>query len=329
MRPGRYIPNGMYPFVFVLALVVFVSLQMGGVTGRVSRQNNLQVLGTGIKSGTPGTTRNIHSKVASSGFSAHLNIPNGRPDDMLERLTSVDKEKMFADLRQKLTCAQSALIDLKEGVDSIVSEGQSKRQKFARKNLHSSMDLEAGLREHWYPIEFVKQMSPGASRKISLFDMEYTLSNTEAGLRCISDSGSALEVFEKDGFLWVYPGDKTPPEIPSNTRPPKGYEIHAELEMEVPVEHGLLMENLLDLAHAPFTHTSTFAKGWPVPDSVKFHANKMLSGSWDPYPIDMAFDIPCMVNSKIGLIQVGKAARNVRAEQCDNHLHQLHVCIPR
>lgn len=35
--------------------------------------------------------------------------------------------------------------------------------------------------------------------------------------------------------------------------------------MDVPVEHGLLLENLLDLAHAPFTHTSTFAKGWPVP----------------------------------------------------------------
>lgn len=39
---------------------------------------------------------------------------------------------------------------------------------------------------------------------------------------------------------------------------------HAEIEVEVPVEHGLLVENLLDLAHAPFTHTSTFARGWPV-----------------------------------------------------------------
>jgi nitrite reductase/ring-hydroxylating ferredoxin subunit len=38
----------------------------------------------------------------------------------------------------------------------------------------------------------------------------------------------------------------------------------AEIEVEVPVEHGLLVENLLDLAHAPFTHTSTFARGWPV-----------------------------------------------------------------
>lgn len=40
-------------------------------------------------------------------------------------------------------------------------------------------------------------------------------------------------------------------------------------QVEVPVEHGLLMENLLDLAHAPFTHTSTFAKGWPIPEVVR------------------------------------------------------------
>lgn len=40
--------------------------------------------------------------------------------------------------------------------------------------------------------------------------------------------------------------------------------------MELPVEHGLLLDNLLDLAHAPFTHTSTFAKGWTVPRFVLF-----------------------------------------------------------
>jgi hypothetical protein len=77
-------------------------------------------------------------------------------------------------------------------------------------------------------------------------------------------------------------------------------QVHAELILEVPVEHGLLLENLLDLAHAPFTHTSTFAKGWPVPDVVKFNAARMLGGNWEPYPIDMAFEPPCMVLSTIG-----------------------------
>lgn len=78
--------------------------------------------------------------------------------------------------------------------------------------------------------------------------------------------------------------------------------MHAELTLEVPVEHGLLLENLLDLAHAPFTHTSTFAKGWPVPDVVRFNAARMLGGNWEPYPIDMAFEPPCMVLSTIGAL---------------------------
>ena len=81
-------------------------------------------------------------------------------------------------------------------------------------------------------------------------------------------------------------------------------QVHAELILEVPVEHGLLLENLLDLAHAPFTHTSTFAKGWPIPDVVKFNAQKVLGGNWEPYPIDMAFEPPCMVLSTIGVLSI-------------------------
>ena len=69
------------------------------------------------------------------------------------------------------------------------------------------------------------------------------------------------------------------------------------------MEHGLLLENLLDLAHAPFTHTSTFAKGWPVPDFVKFNAGRLLGGNWEPYPIDMSFEPPCCVLSTIGLVR--------------------------
>ena len=234
----------------------------------------------------------------------------------------------------------------------------------------------------------------------------------------------------------------------------------AEIEVEVPVEHGLLVENLLDLAHAPFTHTSTFARGWPVrrhassaaaaaarvcsgtecfhpalrqsfppppvglcpaalgdapptparthartrttppqhhpsrrrlqvPDAVKFHASRLLGGNWDPYPIEMSFNPPCMTLSHVGLARPGKAGvvrlaaaaeraaartavptptsapaarraawrgqplpaarpRPCRArarrrllaplpacrlqgatpQDCQNHLHQLHVCLP-
>ncbi|EFJ44919.1 chlorophyll a oxygenase [Volvox carteri f. nagariensis] len=146
---------------------------------------------------------------------------------------------------------------------------------------------------------------------------------------CRNVGVSALPCAEKDGFIWVWPGDGLPAQtLPDFARPPEGFQVHAEIMVDVPVEHGLLMENLLDLAHAPFTHTTTFARGWPVPDFVKFHTNKLLSGYWDPYPIDMAFQPPCMVLSTIGLAQPGKIMRGVTASQCKNHLHQLHVCMP-
>lgn len=147
-------------------------------------------------------------------------------------------------------------------------------------------------------------------------------------VQCRGVEVAHLPTVERDGFIWVWPGDAEPVEVPDNTLPPSGFTLHSEIEVEVPVEHGLLMENLLDLAHAPFTHTSTFAKGWPVPDVVKFHTQRMLGGNWDPYPIDMSFEPPCMVVSMIGLKQPGQIEAGARASECSNHLHQLHVCLP-
>ncbi|KAL4430402.1 hypothetical protein ABPG77_002208 [Micractinium sp. CCAP 211/92] len=143
----------------------------------------------------------------------------------------------------------------------------------------------------------------------------------------------SLPVVEADGLVWVWPGSEeahaaTGPPPSTLTAPPSGFQVHAELVLEVPVEHGLLLENLLDLAHAPFTHTTTFAKGWPVPDVVRFNAAQILGGNWEPYPIDMQFGPPCMVLSTIGLTSPGKIERGARASSCKNHLHQLHVCLP-
>ncbi|KAK9821473.1 hypothetical protein WJX81_008409 [Elliptochloris bilobata] len=146
---------------------------------------------------------------------------------------------------------------------------------------------------------------------------------------CAGVGVQSLAVVEADGLVWVWPGGAAAPTMPPPvTRPPPGFQVHAELLLEVPVEHGLLLENLLDLAHAPFTHTSTFAKGWPVPEVVRFNAARLLGGSWEPYPIDMSFEPPCMVLSTIGLEQPGKIKRGARAAACANHLHQLHVCLP-
>ncbi|XP_068662622.1 chlorophyllide a oxygenase, chloroplastic-like [Aristolochia californica] len=138
----------------------------------------------------------------------------------------------------------------------------------------------------------------------------------------------SLSCFEKEGMIWIWPGDAPPmADIPS-LQPPEGFKIHAEIVMELPVEHGLLLDNLLDLAHAPFTHTSTFAKGWTVPSLVKFLTpTSGLQGYWDPYPIDMEFRPPCMVLSTIGISKPGKL-EGQNTSQCSTHLHQLHVCLP-
>ena len=46
----------------------------------------------------------------------------------------------------------------------------------------------------------------------------------------------------------------------------------------LPLTAAEYVQNLLDLAHAPFTHTSTFAKGWPIPDVVRFKAEQVMQG---------------------------------------------------
>ncbi|XP_059630744.1 chlorophyllide a oxygenase, chloroplastic [Cornus florida] len=138
----------------------------------------------------------------------------------------------------------------------------------------------------------------------------------------------ALPCFEQEGMIWVWPGSDPPTSTIPSLEPPAGFKVHAEIVMELPVEHGLLLDNLLDLAHAPFTHTSTFAKGWSVPSFVKFLTpTSGLQGYWDPYPIDMEFRPPCMVLSTIGISKPGKL-EGQSTEQCSTHLHQLHVCLP-
>ncbi|XP_058087260.1 chlorophyllide a oxygenase, chloroplastic [Magnolia sinica] len=138
----------------------------------------------------------------------------------------------------------------------------------------------------------------------------------------------SLPCFEQEGMIWIWPGDAPPMATLPSLQPPSGFKIHAEIVMELPVEHGLLLDNLLDLAHAPFTHTSTFAKGWSVPNLVKFLTpTSGLEGYWDPYPIDMEFRPPCIVLSTIGISKPGKLEGQT-TRQCSTHLHQLHVCLP-
>ncbi|KKI98167.1 Rieske 2Fe-2S domain-containing protein [Prochlorothrix hollandica] len=140
--------------------------------------------------------------------------------------------------------------------------------------------------------------------------------------QAISNPILTLPVMEQGGMIWVWPGTDEPGALPSLAPTlPDNFTLQAELVMDLEVEHGLMLENLLDLAHAPFTHTGTFAKGWPVPPFVRFAnaATTPWTGHWDPYPIHMTFEPPCFVISTIGL----------RGKDCGRHLHQVHACLPR
>jgi len=232
------------------------------------------------------------------------------------------------------------------------------RRQFADERSLRTPEETSMLREFWYPATFESKFKENTSEiEFVLLDEEWVLSKSVNGeYKCAAkrNSSKTLATGTRDGMVMVWPGSCAPAEeLPSHFAPPEGYTIHAELVIEdVPVEHGLLMENLLDLAHAPFTHTGTFAKGWGVPNMVRFASRKLRKegdgwhdisnflvngrseGSWKPYPIDMKFLAPCMVDSHIGLAQagaVGKGAQfteGVTAMECEKHLHQLHVCLP-
>ncbi|CAA0831122.1 Chlorophyllide a oxygenase- chloroplastic [Striga hermonthica] len=138
----------------------------------------------------------------------------------------------------------------------------------------------------------------------------------------------SLPCLEHEEMIWIWPGNDPPTAILPSLLPPSGFQIHLETIIELPVEHGLLLENLLDLVHAPFVHTSTFARGWSIPRLVRFLSpSSSLQGYWEPYPIDMEFRPPCMVLSTTGISKPGKLDGQSTREG-ETHLHQLHVCVP-
>jgi phenylpropionate dioxygenase-like ring-hydroxylating dioxygenase large terminal subunit len=70
----------------------------------------------------------------------------------------------------------------------------------------------------------------------------------------------AYPVQETQGYVWVWPGNKSlakPNTIPF-LQPPFGSPM--EVAVDLDIEFSLMVENLLDPAHLPFTHEGTLAK---------------------------------------------------------------------
>ncbi|KAK9816649.1 hypothetical protein WJX72_003294 [[Myrmecia] bisecta] len=314
---------------------------------------------------------------------ANRKVEAALSEESRERTSVVALKTQLVELQQEVNAAHQRLhltqarVDFNmQRINELKEEAtQLERMRSMLSTAESTLDMEPGLRNFWYPTAFSSKVDANMLVPFDLFGEPWVLFRNETGVvscvkdecahracplslgkvvdgkvqcpyhgweytgagecvtmpstvQCLGIRVSSLPCTEQDGFVWVWPGSQPPTELPALAQPPKGFTMHAEIEVEVPVEHGLLLENLLDLAHAPFTHTSTFAKGWPIPDFVKFKAARLLGGNWDPYPIDMSFEPPCCVVSLIGLSQPGKIKRGLRAGECENHLHQLHVCLP-
>eukprot|EP00798_Chlamydomonas_sp_ICE-L_P024087 gene24087-9661_t len=135
----------------------------------------------------------------------------------------------------------------------------------SQRGLQSSTALEPALQNFWYPVHFSKQLTEGMLIPTELFGEKWVVFRDVKGAPCCLRDQCAHRACPLSA-------DK---DIPVVNLPSTSFVVHAKIEVEVPVEHGLLIENLLDLAHAPFTHTSTFARGWPIPEAVRFHAKEI------------------------------------------------------
>mmetsp|Transcript_23098 Transcript_23098/g.64158 ORF Transcript_23098/g.64158 Transcript_23098/m.64158 type:complete len:645 (+) Transcript_23098:156-2090(+) len=303
-----------------------------------------------------------------------VRIPEPEEPARVSASTSAESSMGFTELEPSLHISRP--ISRPASSPPALKPSGDKAGKKRSNMLRSTLDIEEGLKDYWYPVEFSKNLTEDKLIPLEIFNNMFVLFRDEVGMAaCVVDEcahracplslGSvvggqiqcpyhgweyngqgectkmpstlhckgiqvqALDVAEKDGMVWVWTGSCEPfRPIPDIGAAPEGHVVHSEIVLEVPVEHGLLVENLLDLAHAPFTHTSTFARGWPIPDAVKFRMMSLMGGEWDPYPIDMAFEPPCMTLSLIGLQKPGQVDRGSRASDCPKHLRQMHVCLP-
>ena len=124
---------------------------------------------------------------------------------------------------------------------------------------------------------------------------------------------------ERFGYVWVWPQPNSSPDvdlIPWETDKfeskhdtiPTGW-THYDCTLDLDVDHSLVLENFLDPAHVPFTHTGTFgsrsdATGLGM--EIKQKGGKILGysredslarkrGSLD---VDFEFEPPCCVRIK-------------------------------
>lgn len=97
-------------------------------------------------------------------------------------------------------------------------------------------------------------------------------------VQCRGVEVAHLPTVERDGFVWVWPGDAEPVAVPDNTLPPSGFTLHSEIEVwtcfclaRLPKSWGSFRSYCITLRQ--------YALLWQTTDMIKCFALKALMHS--------------------------------------------------
>ena len=115
---------------------------------------------------------------------------------------------------------------------------------------------------------------------------------------------SAAPTVERDGLVWVWPGDPSranPEDIVHEPEIGAGSWSVVDMTHEFDLEHGLMIENLLDPSHLPFTHEGTLARrgdAAPLEMQLEERPDGFAGVARSPrsdLPMGFTFRAPCLV----------------------------------
>lgn len=115
--------------------------------------------------------------------------------------------------------------------------------------------LDPVIRDLWHVAAVADTVPVGGSRPARLFDRHLTLARDGHGTASVrGETGEALPVLERFGFLWTSLGAPRPLfEIPEYDEPDRKNVCTGSVQIRVSAPRAI--ENFLDMGHFPFVHT--------------------------------------------------------------------------
>ncbi|KAL0050387.1 hypothetical protein WJX82_010164 [Trebouxia sp. C0006] len=211
----------------------------------------------------------------------HLKSKRKNWELIYEYVTKLDATATLARIEEANTKVQELLSEEAQERTSVADL----QHQLVDLQAESSLEIEEGLKNFWYPAAFASQLHKDKPVSFDLFGQPWVLFRNKAGEpacvrdecahracplslgkvidgniqcayhgwqydqqgQCVSMPSTAacpnvgvsyMACKEEAGFVLVWPGQGPQPAVP-NLAPPEGFQIHAEIEVEVEVEHGI------------------------------------------------------------------------------------------